>query len=88
MCSREDRIILFNGQLFSLSPMEYGVFKMLILNADEVVSREKLLRDVWGYTDDAAIMTRSVDMCIQRLRSKIGAEHIESVYGVGYKLIL
>lgn len=88
MCNREDRIILFNGQFYSLSPLEYGVFKMLILNADEVVTREKLLRDVWGYTDDVEIMTRSVDMCIQRLRNKVGAEHIETVYGVGYKLIL
>ena len=88
MSNREDRTILFSGKFHSLSPMEYEVFTMLILNAGEVVSREKLLRNVWGYTDDGSIMTRSVDMCIQRLRSKIGSASIESVYGEGYKIVL
>lgn len=88
MSNREDRTIMFSGKFHSLSPMEYGVFTMLILNAGEVVSREKLLRDVWGYNDDPSIATRSVDMCIQRLRSKIGSESIESVYGEGYKLVV
>ena len=44
MSNREDRTIMFSGKFHSLSPMEYGVFTMLILNAGEVVSREKLLK--------------------------------------------
>lgn len=88
MSNKEDRIILFNGQFYSLTPLEYGVFTLLILNEGEVISREKLLRDVWGYVNDGTISTRSVDMCIQRLRSKLGAKKIESVYGKGYRLIL
>lgn len=88
MCSNEKRTILLDGQFCTLSQTEYDVFTLLILYAGEVISREKFLHDVWGYKDCSKITTRSVDMCINRLRDKIGASRIESVYGKGYKLVL
>ena len=50
-----------------------------------VHDRPTLLRNVWDYGWDGD--TRVVDLCVQRLRKKIGAERIETVRGFGYKLV-
>jgi DNA-binding response OmpR family regulator len=49
-----------------------------------VLSRDTLLERVWDY--EWAGDTRLVDVHVQRLRAKIGADRIETVRGVGYKL--
>ena len=51
------------------------------------LSSETLLRDVWGY--EPTLDTRTVDTTMQRLRAKLGqvAHHLETVRGVGYRLI-
>ena len=48
---------------------------------------ETLLRDVWGY--EPTLDTRTVDTTVQRLRAKLeqAADHLETVRGVGYRLI-
>ena len=53
-------------------------------NAGIVLERDTLLDRVWDY--EWAGDTRLVDVHVQRLRAKIGAERIETVRGVGYKL--
>lgn len=88
MSSNERKTILLDGRFCSLSQTEYEVFTLLILHKGEVLSREQLLRDVWGYQKGMTIATRSVDMCITRLREKIGTGRIQSVYGQGYRLIV
>lgn len=88
MHAGKDRTVFFDGQFYLLSPLEYDVFTLLMLYDGEVLSRDKLLRDVWGYLDDASLSTRSVDMCILRLRNKIGMDRIQTVYGKGYRLVL
>lgn len=69
------------GVITALKRKEYELLKVLMLNAGKVLSREKLLIDVWGYEFGE---TRTLDNHVARLR-KLGVK-IETVFGVGYKL--
>ena len=73
-----------NGNNINLTITEFKLLCLLTNRADEVQTRETLLRDVWGY--EPTIDTRTVDTTIQRLRSKIGkaAKHIKTIRGIGY----
>lgn len=70
-----------DGVAVTLNRKEYELLKYLMENRGKVLSREKLLTEIWGY--DAG-ETRTLDNHIARLR-KIGIK-IETVFGVGYKL--
>jgi DNA-binding response OmpR family regulator len=77
--------------VLSLSPKEFGILGFLASRVGEVVTREELLDEVWGY--DLYPTTRTVDNHIAQLRSKIEKNPAEprylvTVHGVGYKLIL
>jgi DNA-binding response OmpR family regulator len=48
-----------------------------------VVSRDRLLSEIWGMADD--VETRTVDVHVRNLRRKIGAERIATVVGFGYR---
>lgn len=72
-----------------LTRLEFDLLHHLVLNAGQVLSRETLLEEVWGY--DYAGDTRAVDSAIKRLRARFkacaaGADRIESVRGIGYRL--
>ena len=79
-----DRRIQINGRDCTLTRMEYDVYQWMQQHRGNVVSRDALLKNVWGFRSEAD--TRSVDMCIRRLRTKIGSEKIVTVYGKGYVL--
>ena len=74
-----------DGTACVLSSLEYDLYCRLRDHRGTVVSREALLRDVWGFRSMAD--TRTVDMCVLRLRRKIGPDRIRSVYGKGYQMI-
>jgi two-component system copper resistance phosphate regulon response regulator CusR len=68
-----------------LSDREFRVLHHLALHADEVISRERLLADVWGYTFDPG--SNVVDVCVRRLRKKLGPDApIETIRNAGYRL--
>jgi len=68
-----------------LSDREFRVLHHLALHADEVISRERLLADVWGYTFDPG--SNVVDVCVRRLRKKLGPDApIETIRHAGYRL--
>ena len=68
-----------------LSEREFRVLHQLAEHAGEVLSRERLLSEVWGYHFDPG--SNVVDVCIRRLRQKLGADApIETVRHVGYRL--
>jgi two-component system copper resistance phosphate regulon response regulator CusR len=74
------------GELIAdLSDREFRLLHHLVRHQGEVVSRERLLSDVWGYHFDPR--SNVVDVCIRRLRQKLGSENpIETVRHGGYRL--
>jgi DNA-binding response OmpR family regulator len=76
-----------DGQRLDLTPREFELLAFLAHRPGRAHSREELLRKVWGY--DYVGETRTVDVHVRRLRSKLGthARMIETVTGVGYKLV-
>jgi hypothetical protein len=75
-----------NGNRISLTPLEFGVVSMLESRAGEAVTRDELLRQVWGHGHDGG--SNVVDAVIRGLRRKCGddAGIFETVRGVGYRL--
>ena len=79
------RQALLEGEASHLSDREFRVLHRLALRAGEVVSREQLLADVWGYDFDPG--SNVVEVCIRRLRQKLGpGAPIETVRNAGYRL--
>ncbi|MBB4689523.1 two-component system response regulator CseB [Amycolatopsis jiangsuensis] len=72
------------GSSVALSATELRLLLEFAEHPGLVLSRTTLLRSVWDYGWDGD--SRVVDTCVQRLRTKIGAERIETVRGFGYKL--
>src|SRR5687768_4895992 len=67
-----------------LTPTEFDLLACLAAAPGQVLTREKLMADVWGWP--GASGTRTVDSHVKALRSKIGAERVRTVHGVGYAL--
>jgi two-component system phosphate regulon response regulator PhoB len=80
--------VLTAGQPVVLTALEFRLLKTLLERPGRVQTRETLLSDVWGI--EAEITTRTVDTHIKRLREKLGVagDIIETVRGVGYKLVV
>ncbi len=79
----ETREVWRNGEPVSLTSLEYNLLKTLIDSGRTAMSREELLTAVWGY--HYAGETRTVDVHVQRLRGKIGADRIETIVKYGYR---
>ncbi len=71
-----------DGDEVHLTPTEFDLLVALATNARTVLTREKLLADVWDWVDASG--TRTVDSHVKALRRKLGADLIRTVHGVGY----
>ncbi|WP_129595824.1 response regulator transcription factor [Anaerophilus nitritogenes] len=81
----KERIVKKNDENIDLTLKEYELLILLVENKGIALSREKILRKIWGY--DYIGETRTVDMHIQKLRKKLDLfEEITTVYKVGYRL--
>jgi DNA-binding response OmpR family regulator len=67
-----------------LTAREFSLLETLLRHADQVLSREQLLSQVWGYFFDPS--TNLVNVYVNSLRKKLGADVIQTVRGVGYRL--
>ncbi|MDQ3244458.1 MAG: response regulator transcription factor [Gemmatimonadota bacterium] len=79
-----------SGKPVRMTRKEFAVLRALVARAGEVVTRDILLREVWGY--DVMPTTRTVDNHIALLRSKLEQEpsaprHLVTVHGIGYRWI-
>ncbi|WP_308312046.1 two-component system response regulator CseB [Streptomyces albipurpureus] len=72
------------GERIALAPTELRLLLEFAAHPGIVLDRQTLLRNVWDYGWDGD--SRVVDLCVQRLRKKIGADRVETVRGFGYKL--
>jgi DNA-binding response OmpR family regulator len=79
--------IAVDGEAVRLTRREFELLKYLVENRNRVLSRDRLLERVWGY--ERLIETRSVDVHVGRLRSKLGeaGKQIETVVGLGYRFV-
>jgi DNA-binding response OmpR family regulator len=73
-----------DGDEVRLTPTEFDLLVCLASAPGTVVSREKLLAEVWDWPDAAG--TRTVDSHVKGLRAKLGGDLIRTVHGVGYAL--
>jgi len=67
----------------ALSEREFLLLEYLMSRDGDVCTRQRLLADVWGYSFDPG--SNVVDVCVGRLRAKLGADVIETVRNVGYR---
>ncbi len=72
------------GDEVRLTPTEFDLLLCLATTPGAVVSRERLLAEVWGWAE--AFGTRTVDSHVKGLRAKVGAHRIRTAHGVGYAL--
>jgi DNA-binding response OmpR family regulator len=78
------------GKAVEMTRKEFAILRLLAAHAGEVVSRDQLLDEVWGY--DSYPVSRTVDNHVAALRAKLEADpaepvHIRTVHGVGYKFV-
>jgi len=79
------RTVEMNGHEVALTPQEYNLLEVFIRNKNIALSREKLLELAWGYDYEGE--TKTVDVHVQKLRKKLGLEHmIKTITKLGYRL--
>ncbi len=75
--------VYVEGDEVKLAKKELELLWMLVRNRPAVVSRDRILSEVWQVADD--VETRTVDAHIRNLRKKIGKDRIKTVIGYGYR---
>lgn len=74
------------GERIALTAIEFKLLYLMAERMGRVQTRERLLKEVWGY--DAEINSRTLDTHIRKLRSKLGdhQDYVETAYGFGYRI--
>ncbi|HOB15625.1 MAG TPA: response regulator transcription factor [Defluviitoga sp.] len=77
-------LVLVKGEEIHLSLTEFNILKLLAINKNLVISKEKIMEEVWGYYDEES--NNLVEVYINYLRKKIknSSQNIETIRGVGY----
>lgn len=73
-------------EVFLLPKKEFDLLYLLASNTDKVFKREEILEKVWG--NDVIVGERTIDVHIRRLREKLGINTIQTLKGIGYKLVV
>jgi two-component system alkaline phosphatase synthesis response regulator PhoP len=82
----EHQSATLDNERMSLTRKEYDLLSLLVRHAGEIIPRDALLLQVWGY--GAEIRTRTLDVHVRRLRKKLGTyadQYIETIFGIGYR---
>jgi DNA-binding response OmpR family regulator len=82
--------VRIDGEPVELTSMEFELLSLLARNAGRKLSRDQIMAELRGI--DAAILSRSIDIAVSRLRQKLGdsgkpARFIQTVWGRGYTFI-
>lgn len=78
------RVVEVDGRSIELSSREFALLETFMRHPRQVLSREQLLSQVWGYEFDPG--SNVVDVYVRYLRNKIGSGRIATVRGAGYRL--
>ena len=79
----DGRSVIVRGKPVTVTMTEFDLLALLVRNAGAALSRDKILSSVWGW--DFIGETRTVDVHVQHLRSKLGNNTIETIYKYGYR---
>ena len=74
------------GENLLLPKKEFDLLYLLASNSQKVFKREEILDKVWG--NDVIVGERTIDVHIRRLREKLGDNSIQTLKGIGYKLVV
>ncbi|WP_217165710.1 response regulator transcription factor [Streptomyces sp. AC512_CC834] len=72
------------GRTVDLTAREFVLLELFLRHPGQVLSREQILSHVWGYDFDPG--SNIVDVYVRALRKKLGAQQVETVRGMGYRL--
>jgi two-component system phosphate regulon response regulator PhoB len=78
--------VILDSERMTLTRKEYDLLALLVQHAGEIIPRDALLMQVWGYGTE--IRTRTLDVHVRRLRKKLGGyadQYIETIFGIGYR---
>lgn len=82
----ERHVVLVGGEEVNLPRKEFSLLSLLLTKPGRVFSRDEIYDGVWG--DEVVVGDRTIDVHIRKLRERFGEELIQTVKGVGYKLVL
>jgi two-component system alkaline phosphatase synthesis response regulator PhoP len=82
---RTDMTVSVKGKKTRLEKLSFNLLAYLMERQGVTVPREILMRDVWG--DDVCVTTRTIDVCVCKLRIAIGKERILTIKKVGYSFV-
>lgn len=85
MLDQQSLLFSLRGEPVDLTPRERSVLRVLMAGRGQPVSKQHVIDQVWGMDFDGE--PNIVDVYLGRLRSKVGAETIETVRGVGYRVM-
>lgn len=79
-------LVIVDDKEIELTFKEYEILKLLMINQNIVLTRDRLMENIWGYDFEQG--NRTVDVHIQSLRKKLGdaGEYIKTIRNVGYKV--
>lgn len=84
--NKEYHAVSYEGKILDLTLKEFSILELLLQAEGKVVLRDDIITKIWG--DNCDFQSRTIDMHIKSLRKKIGREDIiETVYGMGYKIV-
>ena len=86
---KQHHTLLVNHREISITPSEFDLLGTLLDHMDQVLSRDQLIENIWGFNSD--IEPRTIDSHMRNLRHRLKKagfpveDHLRTVYGVGYK---
>lgn len=83
---RDNFKVTKGSEHFVLPKKEFDLLYLLASNTQKVFKREEILEKVWG--NEVIVGERTIDVHIRRLREKLGLESIQTLKGIGYKLMV
>jgi two-component system alkaline phosphatase synthesis response regulator PhoP len=82
---RTDMTVSVKGKKTRIEKLSFNLLAYLMERQGTTVPREILMRDVWG--EEVCVTTRTIDVCICKLRNIIGKEKIQTIKKVGYSFV-